>query len=152
MLAAGATTCMEAWGPDQKRNTSWCHPWASAPVSLTAGYVMGLRPGKPGWAELDFAPQTPTGLDHAAITITTPPGRVSASHQRTGPDTLVYTIVTPEKMRIDLRFPVRSGSDCQVGDGETPIAGSSSDGWWRARTPLPGGEHRITVQHVARTP
>ena len=32
MLREGATTCYEAWGKDQKWNTSLCHPWASTPV------------------------------------------------------------------------------------------------------------------------
>ncbi|MCD7772267.1 MAG: family 78 glycoside hydrolase catalytic domain [Oscillospiraceae bacterium] len=32
MLRDGATTCFEAWGKDQKWNTSLCHPWASAPI------------------------------------------------------------------------------------------------------------------------
>ena len=32
MLREGATTCYEAWGKEQKWNTSLCHPWASAPV------------------------------------------------------------------------------------------------------------------------
>jgi hypothetical protein len=32
MLREGATTTFEAWGKDQKRNTSLCHPWACAPV------------------------------------------------------------------------------------------------------------------------
>ncbi len=32
MLSEGATTLFEAWGKDQKWNTSLCHPWASAPI------------------------------------------------------------------------------------------------------------------------
>ncbi len=32
MLKEGATTLFEAWGKDQKDNTSLCHPWASAPI------------------------------------------------------------------------------------------------------------------------
>jgi len=32
MIKEGATTCFEAWGKDQKWNTSLCHPWASAPI------------------------------------------------------------------------------------------------------------------------
>ena len=34
MLAEGATTCFEAWGKEQKWNTSLFHPWASAPAIL----------------------------------------------------------------------------------------------------------------------
>ena len=32
MLSEGATACFEAWGKEQKDNTSLCHPWASAPI------------------------------------------------------------------------------------------------------------------------
>ncbi len=32
MLQDGATTALEAWGKDQKTNTSLCHAWASAPI------------------------------------------------------------------------------------------------------------------------
>ena len=32
MLNEGATTCFEAWGKEQKWNTSLCHAWASAPI------------------------------------------------------------------------------------------------------------------------
>ena len=34
MIQDGATTCMEAWGKDKKDNTSFCHPWSSAPVTV----------------------------------------------------------------------------------------------------------------------
>lgn len=34
MIKEGATTCFEAWGKEQKFNTSLCHPWATAPISI----------------------------------------------------------------------------------------------------------------------
>ncbi len=36
MLSEGATTLYEAWGKDQKWNTSLCHPWAAAPILILA--------------------------------------------------------------------------------------------------------------------
>ena len=36
MLKEGATTAFEAWGKDQKWNTSLCHPWAAAPILILA--------------------------------------------------------------------------------------------------------------------
>ncbi len=36
MLSEGATTLYEAWGRDQKWNTSFCHPWAAAPILILA--------------------------------------------------------------------------------------------------------------------
>lgn len=34
MLKEGATTAYEAWGKDQKWNTSLCHAWAAAPIPV----------------------------------------------------------------------------------------------------------------------
>ena len=39
MISEGATTTYEAWGKDQKWNTSLCHPWAVAPLIVFADGV-----------------------------------------------------------------------------------------------------------------
>ncbi len=44
MLKEGATSCFEAWGKDQKHNTSLCHPWASAPISILIEEIAGIKP------------------------------------------------------------------------------------------------------------
>lgn len=44
MVREGGTTCFEAWGKDKKGNTSLCHPWASAPISVI---VKDLIPNLP---------------------------------------------------------------------------------------------------------
>jgi len=43
MLREGATSAFEAWGKDQKWNTSLCHPWASTPISAIIEYILGYR-------------------------------------------------------------------------------------------------------------
>lgn len=43
MVKEGATTCYEAWGKEQKWNTSLCHPWASAPISVLIEGILGYR-------------------------------------------------------------------------------------------------------------
>ena len=40
MINEGATTTFEAWGKDQKWNTSLCHPWATAPLII---FTKGVR-------------------------------------------------------------------------------------------------------------
>lgn len=94
MLEAGATTCMEAWAPDLKWNTSWCHPWSSAPIHMIAHEVMGLRPGTPGWKDVRFDPRPPEGLDSAAIAITIPQGKVVAEFQQTN-SAITYHLSVP---------------------------------------------------------
>lgn len=44
MIREGATTCYEAWGKDQKWNTSLCHPWASAPIPVLAEDILPNLP------------------------------------------------------------------------------------------------------------
>lgn len=39
MIKEGATTTFEAWGKDQKGNTSLCHPWATAPIVVFSDKV-----------------------------------------------------------------------------------------------------------------
>ena len=43
MLREGATVCFEAWGKDQKWNTSLCHPWASAPIPVLIEEIAGIH-------------------------------------------------------------------------------------------------------------
>lgn len=43
MLREGATATFEAWGKDQKWNTSLCHPWAAAPIILMCEDLDGFR-------------------------------------------------------------------------------------------------------------
>lgn len=42
MIQDGATTCMEAWGKDKKDNTSFCHPWSSAPITVLIEDLLSL--------------------------------------------------------------------------------------------------------------
>jgi len=43
MLRENATTCFEAWGKEQKWNTSLCHPWATAPISVIIEEIAGIK-------------------------------------------------------------------------------------------------------------
>lgn len=54
MLREGATTCFEAWGKEQKWNTSLCHPWASAPIPLIIEELAGFHPVIAGEGELSY--------------------------------------------------------------------------------------------------
>jgi len=56
MVREGGTCCFEAWGKDKKENTSLCHPWASAPVSVIIEDLMGMAP------DGTFTPHLPEGI------------------------------------------------------------------------------------------
>ena len=55
MLREGATTTYEAWGKDQKSNTSFCHPWGCSPVIVLIEDILKVDPsefGKNGITQL----------------------------------------------------------------------------------------------------
>mgnify|MGYP000844849989 CR=1 FL=1 len=97
MLREGATTCFEAWGKDQKWNTSLCHPWASAPISVVIEDVIGVKPGKPGWVEINFSPRIPEKIDHMYLKITVKTGEIVVEHKNG-----VTNIKGPENVKINL--------------------------------------------------
>ncbi len=101
MLRNGATTCMEAWGPDQKWNTSWCHAWSSSPIYLLTEYVMGLRPGEPGWRKILIAPAKIAALPDITLTVPISGGKISA---RYAPGT-GYTITAPNTIPVEVQAP-----------------------------------------------
>lgn len=96
MLREGATTCFEAWGKDQKWNTSLCHPWASAPVPLLIEEIIGLKPGEPGWRKIIFNPRIPERLHALHFEMHVPAGRIKVKV-----DAGVCTIEAPEGVIVD---------------------------------------------------
>lgn len=82
MLKHGATACMEAWGPDKKRNSSWCHPWSSSPVYLINDWMVGLRPSEPGWAQAKLTPRIPESVTHFTYRRPTPRGLITVTYKK----------------------------------------------------------------------
>lgn len=144
MLEAGASTCMEAWAPDLKWNTSWCHPWSSAPVYMLAHELMGLRPGAPGWQTIQFAPRPPRGLGSAAIRLTTPRGPVEAAYER-GDDRITYRLTVPDDCPVICHFD--SSVQQVLIAGQPQACRTEIDGFGLPRLvmnePLRGAEHTL---------
>lgn len=84
MLSEGASTCFEAWGKEQKWNTSLCHPWASAPIILFIEDVIGLRAVRPGFEEYDVQPHLPQHIDKLMLKIKTVRGTIQIECCRNG--------------------------------------------------------------------
>jgi alpha-L-rhamnosidase len=76
MVKEGATACFEAWGKEQKWNTSLCHPWASAPVLSIIEDIAGLKPGLPGWKEIIFKPHFPGTLKKLRLNVPVNTGNI----------------------------------------------------------------------------
>jgi alpha-L-rhamnosidase len=81
MLREGATTTFEAWGKEQKWNTSLCHPWACAPLPVLIEDVLGLRPGAPGWTAIAFAPRMPAEVASFSLRLSVLSGEIRIEHQ-----------------------------------------------------------------------
>lgn len=79
MVREGATSCFEAWGKEQKWNTSLCHGWASAPIPVLIEDIIGLKPNKPGWTEIKFAPRIPEGMKDFRLKFQVPSGLISVA-------------------------------------------------------------------------
>lgn len=75
MVREGGTACFEAWGKDKKWNTSLCHPWASAPVSVLIEDILGVSPKTPGFGEVDVRPHIPKSVERLEMRIPLVGGR-----------------------------------------------------------------------------
>ena len=99
MVETGATACMEAWGPDQKWNTSWCHPWSSSPITFYSREILGIQCAAPAMKAIKVAPHIPDSVDSMALSYPVLHGRISASFQRVG-DRIDYTISAPAETEV----------------------------------------------------
>ena len=151
MLRAGATTCMEVWSPDQKWNTSFCHPWSSSPVIFWAEEVCGLTAAAPGWAVLSFAPRVPDGLSSGSVAVPIPtltggePEIISMTFARTGGG-MVYTLTLPREMPAVLSL-LTDHPTITVDGAPVPLIPGARDGLPDASCSLTlaAGEHLVVV-------
>lgn len=63
MLREGAKTCFEAWGKEQKWNTSLCHPWACSPVIVLAEDFLGIDMSTFRTGNMNYAPNLPPEIE-----------------------------------------------------------------------------------------
>lgn len=69
MLREGATTCLEAWGKEQKWNTSFCHPWGTAPISIIIEDLCGIRLDEREEKGYREEPHLPSGMKKCELHI-----------------------------------------------------------------------------------
>ena len=69
MLREGASACFEAWGKEQKWNTSLCHPWATAPVSILIEELAGIHPDPGEHNGYRFEPHIPDSIKEFCLTV-----------------------------------------------------------------------------------
>lgn len=69
MLREGATACFEAWGKEQKWNTSLCHAWAAGAIPLLIEELAGVRPDPDAPEGFSFRPHLPDSLGPFALQV-----------------------------------------------------------------------------------
>ena len=99
MLKDGATTCLEAWGVEQKWNTSLCHPWSSSPIYFYFCRILGIDLRAQGEKCIRITPHLPNDLKFLTLEMPTPHGRIRAEFSREG-GIPRYTLTAPEDAQI----------------------------------------------------
>ena len=101
----GATTTMEAWSPSAKPNLSFSHPWCAAPAAIIPGFVVGVRPTAPRWANFTVRPQ-PGALLTMNARLPTPHGDIRVDFvQNTSTVTLALGVPMGSCARVCLPPP-----------------------------------------------
>lgn len=98
MISEGATTLFEAWGKEQKWNTSLCQPWGAYPVTFYTHNIMGIKP-HPGMKSFTISPSVDDSLDFAEIELPIPDGWIKAAFKREEKG-IVYTISAPKNIEL----------------------------------------------------
>jgi alpha-L-rhamnosidase len=105
-IEAGATTFWEMFHKDAPRLTrSHCHAWSAAPVVFLTQHVLGVRPGKAGYATTVVAPR-PGNLAWAQGRVPTPRGVVQCTWKNEK-DGFELEVIAPEGMPIEIDLPVK---------------------------------------------
>lgn len=104
MLQKGATTTLEAWDPDLKWNTSFCHPWACCPITIISEELFGISPAEPGWKVARIFPQIPLNLAQLRIKIPTWRGVIDCDYIRQS-DKIDFQVQLPGGMGAEIAFP-----------------------------------------------
>ncbi len=98
MLNTGATTCIEAWHPDDKKNCSLCHPWSSTPMIFN-DIFFGISSYGAGYKILQFKPRIPKQLHNGKYTKPTPLSDITVSFRREGRN-VIYQVALKKACRI----------------------------------------------------
>lgn len=101
MLDWGATTWWEIWQP----GASFCHGWSGGPTFNLSSEVLGVKPLKPGFSEVEISPQW-VGLQYATGVVPTAKGEVQVAWQHDPKGrTAAVRIETPDGIPTQVLLP-----------------------------------------------
>lgn len=109
MVDMGATTFWEMWsGRDGRLTRSHCHGWSAAPTFFLSTWVLGIRPGGPGFAPCVVEPH-PGDLRWCRGVVPTPAGDVEVQWENPPDGPLALRVTAPAGLELDVR-PPRAGA------------------------------------------
>jgi len=154
MLEAGATTFWEVFderwltrpsgiegpGPESAPDThanldalayrgyriSLCHGWSAGPAAWLSAEVLGVKPKKPGFDEVEVLPHL-CDLRWAEGRVPTPHGTIRVRHEVSG-DRFRSEISLPEKTRAVFGVPKRAGVKMRIEIDGRPVRPAKEDG------------------------
>jgi hypothetical protein len=101
MLDWGATTWWEMWAP----GASFCHGWSGGPTYNFGAEVLGVKPLKPGFAEVRVEPHW-AGLQWATGVVPTAKGDVRVAWQRDEKGkSAAVRVETPQGVPVEIELP-----------------------------------------------
>ncbi len=104
MIKSGSTITMEAWDMKYKPNSDWNHAWGAVPANIIPRYLWGIRPTKPGFAEVKIQPQ-PGDLTFSEIKFPTIRGSIEAEFKLNSKNNQEFKIRIPANMKANLVLP-----------------------------------------------
>ncbi len=141
MLDSGATITWEAWDLRYKPNMDWNHAWGAAPANLLPRFVLGVRPGAPGWTRVEVRPH-PGGLARAAGRTPTPRGPVAVRWE--SGERFRLEVVLPPGTPARVHLPAAEGTRGVWSDGR-PVAAVRDGAWWTLERDV-AGSARLEVR------
>ncbi len=122
MIKSGSTITMETWDMKYKPNSDWNHAWGAVPANIIPRCMWGIKPTKPGFAEVRIQPQL-GDLEFSEIKYPTIRGSIEANYKLTSKN-MEYKIKIPANMA---GFFVRPGDEEII---------SLKTGWNRIKVPI----------------
>lgn len=107
LAAKDITLAPEAWSVQEKSNMTFSHPWGSAPASLIARCMFGIRPTAPGFRTFRIRPRI-GDLSFASIRVPTVKGTIRVSLGQNS-DAYEAEVTIPANTVADIYLPVLPG-------------------------------------------
>lgn len=122
---------------------SLAHGWSSGPTIWLIEEILGIKPAKPGFTEVQIRPEL-AGLQSARGTEPTPRGLIDVDYHAASGGGLTASVDLPPGTQAEISMPVTAGNTAIQVNGQTQ-QGSSAEGGQRAIIHLDHAGHYTLV-------